>query len=91
MSAENKKKKYKREAGRQGGTPRLSQQRPFRKEEFNPSKTNTESHKIYQTNVWEGNQKGNKSMKQMVNFVMCHFTKIGSDIVPSPIVKGKKK
>lgn len=68
----------KREAGRQSGTPRLSQQRPFRKGEFNPSETNTESHKIHQTNIWEGDPRGDKSMKQMVYFVMRHLTKIGS-------------
>lgn len=33
----------------------------------------------------EGKQKGEKSMKQMVYFVTCHFTKRGSEIVPSPI------
>lgn len=71
-------KTSKREAGGERGTPRLSQQRPFRKGEFNPTETNTESHKIHQTNVWERNRKGDKSMKQMVYFVMCHLTKIGS-------------
>lgn len=80
-----KKKKDKREAGRESSTPRLSQEWPFGKGEFNPNETNTESHKIHQANVWEGNQKGEKSMKQMVCFIMRHCTKIGSGIVPSPI------
>lgn len=69
MSGEGQKKD-KREAGRERSTPRLSQPRPFRKGEFNPKETNTESHKIHQANVWEGNQRGEKSMKQMVYFVM---------------------
>lgn len=71
-----KKRKDKREAGRQSGTPRLSQQKPFRKREFNPGETHTETHKIHQTNVWEANQKGDKSMKQMVVFEMRHLTKM---------------
>lgn len=79
------KKKDKREAGRESSTPGLSQQTPFGKGEFNPNETNRESHKVQQANVWEGNQKGEKSMKQMVCFVMCYCTKIGSEIVPSPI------
>lgn len=79
------KKKDKREAGRERSTPRLTQERPFGKGEFNPKETKTESHKIRQANVWEGNQKGEKSMKQMVYFLLCHFTKIESEIVPSPI------
>lgn len=65
--------KDRREAGRQIATPRL-----FRKGEFNPSESNTESHKIHQTNVWEGNQRGGKAVKQMVYSVMRHLTKIAS-------------
>lgn len=62
--------KDKREAGRWTGTLR-----PFRKGEFNPSETNTESHKMHQTNVWEGNQRDNKAVKRMVYLVMRHLTK----------------
>lgn len=67
-----KKKKDKREAGREKSTPRLSQQKPFRKGEFNPKEANIESHKIHQANVWEGNQKGERSVKQMVYFVSLY-------------------
>lgn len=85
-----KKKKSKGKQEDRKSTPRLSQQKPFGKGEFNPREANIESHKIHQAYVWEGNQKGERSVKQMVYFVMCHFTKIGSEIVPSSIDKAKK-
>lgn len=56
----------------------MRKQRPFRKGEFKPSETDTESHEIHQTNTREGNQKGDKSVKQMVYFVIRHLTKRGS-------------
>lgn len=85
MSGGGEKKRQKGSRKRERSTPRSSQQKPFGKGEFNPKKTNIESHKRHQANVWEGNEKGERSVKQMVCFVMCHFTKIGSKIVPSPI------
>lgn len=70
---ERVQKKDKREAGRERSTPRLSQQRPFRKGEFNPKETNTESHKIHQARKYMGRKSEGREVYE-ADGLLCNVT-----------------
>jgi len=73
---EEKKKIDEREGEGRSGAPRVISMEALHKR-GNSTLVN-QYNNVHQTNVWEGNRKGDKSVKQLVYFVMLCLTEIGS-------------